>query len=167
MTIPPLRPVLCAALALAGLPLAASPETAAAVQKAVDADYPSLEVLYRDFHLHPELSLQEDKTSAKLAAELRSAGFAVTEKFGGTGVVAVLKNGPGPTLLIRSDMDALPVKEETGLPYASEAHMLNLSGKDVPVMHACGHDVHMTVLVGTARTMAAMKDRWSGTLILI
>jgi metal-dependent amidase/aminoacylase/carboxypeptidase family protein len=91
----------------------------------------------------------------------------VTEKFAGTGVVGELRNGPGPTLLIRTDMDALPVKEDTGLPYASEAHMLNLSGKDVPVMHACGHDLHMTVFVGTARMLAAMKDKWSGTLVLV
>src|SRR5580693_6870262 len=143
MSIPSLRTPIIAALALCGLPLAASPETNAAVQDTVKADYPSLQALYRDLHLHPELSLQEEKTGARMAAELRSAGFEVTEKFAGTGVVGVLKNGPGPTLLIRTDMDALPVKEETGLPYASVAHMLNLSGKDVPVMHACGHDVHM------------------------
>ena len=167
MTNLPLRAALLAALAISGPRIDASPETTAAVKASVEAGYPSLQELYRDFHLHPELSLQEEKTAAKLAGELRSAGFDVTEKFGGTGVVAVLKNGPGPTLLIRSDMDALPIKEDTGLPYASEAHMANLSGKDVPVMHACGHDIHMTVLVGTARTMAGMRDKWSGTLVLV
>ncbi len=145
---------------------AASP-AAATVDQRLAADYPSLLALYQDLHAHPELSLMEEKTSAHLAAELRAAGFETTEKFGGTGVVAVLRNGPGPTLLIRTDMDALPVKEETGLPYASEAHMPNLSGKDMPVMHACGHDIHMTVLVGTARMLSGMRDRWSGTLILI
>lgn len=109
----------------------------------------------------------EEKTSAKVAAELRLAGFEVTEKFGGTGVIGVLRNGPGPTLLIRTDMDALPVKEDTGLPYASTVRSLNLSGAEVPVMHACGHDVHMTVFVGTARVLAGFKDKWSGTLVLV
>jgi amidohydrolase len=167
MTIPYLRPALLAALSLAGPAISAAPDENAAVRASVDAGYPSLWSLYTDLHLHPELSLQEEKTSARIATELRAAGFEVTEKFGGTGVVGVLRNGPGPTLLIRTDMDALPVKEETGLPYASEAHMLNLSGKDVPVMHACGHDIHMTVFVGTARTLASMRDKWSGTLVLV
>jgi hippurate hydrolase len=152
------------ALLAAGAPLSGAP---AYVQARLDADYPSLESLYRDLHAHPELSLQEEKTGARLAAELKAAGFEVTEKFGGTGVVAVLRNGPGPTLLIRSDMDALPVKEDTGLAFESTARMVNLSGQDVPVMHACGHDVHMTLLVGTARMLAGIKDKWSGTVILI
>ena len=132
------------------------------------ADYPSLDAFYKDLHAHPELSLMEEKTSAKLAAELRAAGgYEVTEKFGGHGVVAVLKNGPGPTLLIRADIDALPVAEETGLPYASTDRVTDLSGKEVPVMHACGHDIHISVLVGTARQLSALKDRWSGTLVLV
>jgi hippurate hydrolase len=152
------------ALLAAGAPLSGAP---AFVQARLDADYPSLESLYRDLHAHPELSLQEEKTGARLAAELRAAGFEATEKFGGTGVVGVLKNGPGPTLLIRSDMDALPVKEETGLAFASTVRMENLSGQDVPVMHACGHDAHMTILVGTARMLAALRDKWSGTVVLI
>src|SRR5580704_9629828 len=139
------------ALLAVGAPLYGAP---AFVQARLDADYPSLESLYRDLHAHPELSLQEEKTGARLAAELRAAGFEVTEKFGGTGVVGVLRNGPGPTLLIRSDMDALPVKEDTGLAFASTVHMTNLSGQDMPVMHACGHDAHMTILVGTARLLA-------------
>jgi amidohydrolase len=137
------------------------------VAKKVAAEYPSLDAFYKDLHTHPELSLMEEKTSAKVAAELRTAGFDVTEKFGGYGVVAVLKNGAGPTVLIRSDLDALPVQEETGLPYASTVHVKDLAGHDVPVMQACGHDIHMSCLVGTARTLAALRDRWSGTLVLI
>ena len=163
----PIRPVFIAALAAACQPLAAAPGLAPAFESRLDAEYPSLEALYRDLHSHPELSLMEVKTSARIAAELRSAGFDVTENFGGTGVVGVLRNGPGPTLLIRTDMDALPVKEETGLPYASAVRAQNLSGKEVPVMHACGHDVHMTVFVGTARMLAAMRDRWGGTAVLV
>ena len=154
------------ALGLAPLERSAA-EIPAAVASSIAAQYPSLEALYKDLHAHPELSLMEVKTSERVAAELRAAGFEVTEKFGGTGVVGVLRNGPGPTLLIRTDMDALPVMEETGLPYASTVHTLNLSGVDVPVMHACGHDAHMTVFVGTARVLSGMKDRWSGTLVLV
>jgi hippurate hydrolase len=131
------------------------------------ADYPALERFYTDLHLHPELSLMEEKTSAKVAAELRAAGFEVTEKFGGYGVVGVLQNGAGPTLLVRTDLDGLPVAEETGLPYASTARVTNLSGQEVAVMQACGHDIHMTVFTGTARMLAALKDRWSGTLVFI
>ena len=109
----------------------------------------------------------EEKTSAKVAAELRAAGFEVTEKFGGFGVVAVLKNGAGPTVLVRSDLDALPVQEETGLPYASTERVKDLTGREVAVMQACGHDIHMSCLVGTARMLAALRDKWSGTLVLI
>ena len=162
-----LRSILPASFAVAILVArlaAAVPDTVAA---SISAQYPSLEALYKDLHAHPELSLQEEKTAARVAAELRAAGFEVTEKFGGTGVVGVLRNGPGPTLLIRTDMDALPVKEETGLPYASTVRTLNLSGADVPVMHACGHDVHMTVFIGTARMLSGLKDTWSGTLVLV
>jgi hippurate hydrolase len=137
------------------------------VTQKVSADYLSLDALYKDFHLHPELSLMEEKTSAKVAAELRAAGFEVTEKFGGFGVVAMLKNGTGPTLLIRTDLDALPVVDETGLPYASKTRVTNLAGQEVPVTHACGHDIHMTCLIGTARLLTAMRDRWSGTLVLV
>lgn len=137
------------------------------VAKKIAADYPALEKFYVDLHLHPELSLMEEKTAAKVAAELRAAGFEVTENFGGHGVVAVLKNGAGPTVLVRSDLDALPVQEETGLPYASTVVTKDLSGNEVPVMHACGHDIHMSCLVGTARVLAMLRDRWSGTAILI
>lgn len=138
-----------------------------AVAQRLDADYPALATYYKDLHAHPELSLMEEHTSAKLAAQLRAAGFEVTEKFGGYGVVAVLKNGPGSTLLVRTDLDALPVAEETGLPYASTVHTKDPSGREVPVMHACGHDIHMTCLVGVAHQMAALRDHWHGTLILI
>lgn len=133
----------------------------------IAADYPALLAFYTDLHLHPELSLMEEKTSAKVAASLRASGFEVTEKFGGYGVVGVLKNGPGPVLLIRTDMDALPVLEETGLPYASTVRVTDLSGHDVPVMHACGHDLHMTVFTGTAHVLASLRDRWSGTLVFV
>src|SRR6266540_2168776 len=155
--------------ALGSVCWAASPDTKLSdlVAQKLAADYASLDAFYKDLHAHPELSLMEEKACAKLAAELRAAGFEVTEKFGGCGVVAVLKNGAGPTLLIRSDLDGLPVAEETGLPYASTTRTTDLSGKDVSVMHACGHDVHMSVLVGTARQMGALKDHWSGTLVLI
>jgi amidohydrolase len=138
-----------------------------AVAARINAESASLDALYRDLHAHPELSLMEEKTSARVAAELRAAGFEVTERFGGYGVVAVLKNGPGPTVLFRSDMDALPVAEETGLPYASTVKARDLTGHEVPVMHACGHDIHMTSLIGSARVLAALRDRWSGTLVLV
>ncbi|MSU46338.1 MAG: amidohydrolase [Lacunisphaera sp.] len=133
----------------------------------VTAEYPSLELIYQDLHAHPELSLMEEKTCAKVAAELRVAGYEVTDKFGGYGVVAVLKNGPGPTLLVRADYDALPLQEETGLPYASKVRVTNLVGQEVPVMHACGHDIHVACLIGAARTLVALKDHWAGTLVLI
>jgi amidohydrolase len=161
-------PLPCFVLAAAGAaPAMLLGSSDAALDRTLKADLPSLVALYKDFHEHPELSLKEEKTAAHLASELRAAGFEVTEHFGGTGVVAVLRNGPGPTLAIRSDMDALPVKEETGFAYASTVRTTDLSGREVPVMHACGHDLHMTVLVGTARLLAAHRDRWSGTLILV
>jgi len=137
------------------------------VKKRVDAELPSLQDLYKHFHSHPELSLQEQQTSARLAKELKGLGFDVTEKVGGTGVVAVLKNGKGPTVLVRTDMDALPVTEQTGVPYASKVRGRDREGNDVGVMHACGHDVHMASWVGTARVLAGMKDKWQGTLIMI
>jgi amidohydrolase len=131
------------------------------------ADYPALDALYKHLHAHPELSLMEEKTAARLAAELRSVGYTVTEKFGGTGIVGVLSNGPGPVLYIRTDLDGLPIAEETGLPYASQTRVTNLAGQEVSVMQGCGHDIHMTVFTGTARMLAAMKDRWSGTAVFI
>ena len=129
---------------------------------------------YKNLHAHPELSHFEEHTSAMLAAELRKAGYTVTEHIGkypdgsqAYGIVAILKNGTGPTLLVRADMDALPIIEETGVPYASRVLVHNKSGQEVGVMHACGHDIHTTVLVGTARAMAASKDKWHGTLMLV
>lgn len=146
---------------------AATPEVRDAVRSKVDAEYASLETIYKDLHAHPELSFMETRTAALLAGEFRQLGFEVTEKVGITGVVAVLKNGPGPTVLVRGDMDALPVKEISGLTYASTAVVQDLSGKDQPAMHACAHDTHVTGLIGTARVLVALKDRWSGTLVMI
>jgi amidohydrolase len=129
--------------------------------------YPDLEKLYIDLHQTPELSFHEVKTAAKLAERFRRLGYEVTEKVGGTGVVAILRNGNGPAVLVREDMDALPVEERTGLPYASKVTTTDDSGATVPVMHACGHDVHMTSLVGAATLLARAKDRWRGTLVLV
>src|SRR5262245_58222148 len=123
----------------------AADDLAAAVKKKIDAEYSSLDALYKHIHANPELSLQEVRTAARLARELKELGFDVTEKVGGHGVVGVLKNGPGPTVLVRADMDALPVAEQTGLPYASKARARDKAGNDVGVMHACGHDMHMTL----------------------
>jgi hippurate hydrolase len=127
----------------------------------------SLLALYRELHAAPELSFQEEKTSARLAVEMRAAGFEVTEKVGGWGVVAVLRNGAGKTILVRTDLDGLPVREITGLPYASKARAKDEQGREVSVMHACGHDVHMACWVGAARVLAASKDQWRGTLVFI
>ena len=135
--------------------------------KEVDAAYPDAHALYLDLHEHPELSGHENETATKLAADLRKAGYEVTEHVGGTGVVAILKNGPGPTIMLRTELDALPVEEKTGLPYASKVHAKDNAGHDVPVMHACGHDVHMAAILGTAEIMARSKNSWHGTLMLI
>jgi len=142
---------------------APDPALAAAIRR----DMPDLMTLYRDLHQHPELSMQETRTSGLLAAEARRLGFTVTEHVGGTGVVAVMENGPGPVVLLRADMDALPVTEQTGLPFASQAHGTTREGLATAIMHACGHDTHMATWVGTARRLAAMKEQWSGTLIMI
>ena len=130
-------------------------------------ELPSLVSLYQEFHAQPELSLHEEESAARVAKGLRDAGLEVTEHMGGHGVVGVLRNGDGPVILVRSDLDALPVKEQTGLPYASTRIVKDDSGREVPVMHACGHDIHMTVLIGTARALSQLRDRWSGTLIMI
>jgi len=135
--------------------------------KELESAYPDAHTLYLDLHQNPELSSHETQTAAKLAAHLRSAGYDVTEHVGGTGVVAILKNGPGPTIMLRTELDALPVEEKTGLPYASKVHAKDDAGHDVPVMHACGHDLHMAALLGTAEIMARSKDTWHGTLMLI
>lgn len=123
--------------------------------------------LFEYFHRNPELSMKEFKTAKRLAEELRNAGFEVSEGIGSTGIVAMMENGPGPLVMMRADMDGLPVKEKSGLPYASTAQQEDWEGNLVYTMHACGHDVHITSLVGTARQMAANKDQWSGTLMLI
>jgi amidohydrolase len=135
--------------------------------KEIDSVYPDAHSLYLDLHEHPELSGHETETAAKLAGKLKAAGYEVTEQIGGTGVVAVLKNGNGPTIMLRTELDALPVEERTGLPYASKVHAKDDAGRDVAVMHACGHDVHMASLLGTAEIMARSKNGWHGTLILI
>ena len=147
--------------------LIATPATAVTIGEAVRADMPSLMTMYRDFHAYPELSMQEVRTPAKLAAEARKLGFTVTEKVGKTGVVAVLRNGPGPTLMIRADMDGLPIVEQTGLPFASKVRAVARSGVETGVMHGCGHDTHVTSWVGTARQLVARKAEWSGTLVMI
>jgi amidohydrolase len=137
------------------------------VSKEVDSVYPSAHELYLDLHENPELSSHETHTAAKLATRLRSLGYEVTEHVGGTGIVAVLRNGSGPTVMLRTELDALPVEEKTGLPYASKVHTKDDAGDDVAVMHACGHDLHMAALVGTAAIMAHSKPTWHGTLVLI
>lgn len=161
-----MRKIFAASL-VAATCLAFAPAHASDLQKSVAQDYPYLFSLYKHLHTHPELSFKEVETAKRIGDELELAGFAVTRQFGGEGLVAVMKNGEGPTLLIRSDMDALPVPEQTGVPYASTVKSVEQTGQEVSVMHACGHDVHMSVLVGTARRMEALRDQWHGTLILI
>src|SRR5579862_2564147 len=135
--------------------------------KEVEGVYPDAHSLYLDLHQNPELSAHETKTAARLAERLRSAGYEVTEHVGGTGVVAILKNGAGPTVMLRTELDALPVEEKTGLPYASKVRAKDDAGREVPVMHACGHDLHMAALVATAAVMAHSKNTWHGTLMFI
>jgi hippurate hydrolase len=148
-------------------PAEARRELAAEIGRRVADAYPALNGLYRYLHTHPELSLQEEQTAARLVKELDGTGFEVTTGVGGHGIVAVLHNGEGPTVLVRTDLDALPVVEQTGLPYASKVRARDREGQDVGVMHACGHDMHMTCWIGTARLLAGMKDRWHGTLVFI
>src|SRR6266576_3916031 len=144
-------------------------------QSLADAQLPSLLAIYKDIHTHPELSGHEERTASLIAKELRAAGCQVTEHLGqyensklkGYGVVGVMKNGDGPTILVRTDMDALPVEEETDLPYASKAVAKNDEGKDVHVMHACGHDAHMAAFIGTARALAKLKNQWHGTILFV
>jgi hippurate hydrolase len=129
--------------------------------------YPDVHALYLDLHQHPELSGHETETASKLSAKLKGLGYEVTDHVGRTGIVAFLKNGSGPTIMLRTELDALPVEEKTGLPYASKVHAKDDAGHDVAVMHACGHDLHMAALLGTAEIMAKEKSTWHGTLILI
>jgi hippurate hydrolase len=137
------------------------------VTRRVETEYPSLLGIYTNLHAHPELSFMEVKTAALVAGELRTLGFTVTEKVGNTGVVGVLTNGPGPTVLVRADMDGLPIRENSGVPYASTDIVKDIAGKDQPAMHGCAHDTHVTGLIGTARLLVALKDRWAGTLVLV
>jgi len=154
-------------LLLTALSAAVCAQTSISNSKEVDAVYPDARALYLDIHQNPELSSHETQTAAKIAARLRGLGYDVTEHVGGTGIVGLLNNGAGPTIMLRTELDALPVEEKTGLPYASKVHTKNDAGQDVPVMHACGHDVHMASLVATAAIMAHSRDTWHGTLMLI
>jgi amidohydrolase len=133
----------------------------------VDAIFPDIDALYIDLHRNPELAFQEVQTAAKLASRVRALGFDVATGVGKTGVVAVLENGTGPTVMLRTELDALPVEEKTGLPFASVVVVKNAAGQSTPVMHACGHDLHMAAWAGTARLMAEHRDRWSGTLVMV
>src|SRR5215470_121787 len=133
----------------------------------VDGVLSQAKALYTDIHQHPELSGHETKTAERIAERLRDLGYDVTEHVGGTGVVALMKNGAGPTIMLRTELDALPLEEKTGLPYASTVRTKDDSGRDVSVMHACGHDLHMAAIVGAAEIMAHSKDTWHGTLVLI
>ena len=146
---------------------AAAPSDASSVASLVQDQWPKLESLYRDLHAHPELSFHEEKTALRLTDELRELGLEITSKVGGFGFVALLKNGVGPTVLVRTDLDALPVQEQTDLPFASKVMTRDDQSNSVPVMHACGHDVHMTCLVGVARVLKQLPDRWRGTVVFI
>jgi hippurate hydrolase len=158
-----LRPVLLMVVGVGSASATDGDDTPAWLEKNLSP----LLTLYRHLHAHPELSYHEVDTAKRIAAEWREAGFTVTEGVGKTGVVGLLKNGDGPTVLLRTDLDALPIAEQTGLPYASRATAHDDDGNEVGVMHACGHDVHMTVLVGIAQLLAASKDRWRGTVVLV
>jgi len=148
--------------ALLLLALAATPDP-----KDLDALYPSLDALYRDLHQSPELSRKEEKTAAKLAARLKALGVSVTAKVGGQGLVGVMANGEGPVVLVRTDLDGLPLEEKTGLPYASKVTATDAAGQKVGVMHACGHDLHMTAWLGTATLLAKYRSQWKGTVVLV
>ena len=155
------------ALASAAIIATAVPASADDLREDIVADLPELMELYRDLHAHPELSFQEHRTAAKLAAIARELGFEVTEGVGQTGVVAVMRNGDGPTVMLRADMDALPVVEQTGLSFASKQVGVPASGVETGIMHACGHDTHMTGWVGAAQQLVDRKDEWQGTLVMI
>src|SRR5438309_8648342 len=139
----------------------------AATSGEVEKVFPQAHALYVDVHQNPELSGHETQTAEKLVSRLRTLGYEVTEHVGGNGIVALLKNGPGPVIMLRTELDALPVEEKTGLPFASQVVVKNANGQSTPVMHACGHDIHMSAWAGTARLMAENKSRWHGTLVLV
>jgi hippurate hydrolase len=164
MTNPWARLTTLLVLAVSTLPAA---DAQARVSELVAAEVGSLVQLYAHLHRHPELSFHEKETAAKLISELKPLGFEVTANVGGHGFVAVMKNGSGPTVLVRTDLDALPVVENTARPYASDVRTTDENGNDVGVMHACGHDIHMTSFIGTARVLVKLKDQWSGTLVMI
>ena len=137
-----------------------------AIEVSLASDYPKLDVLYKEIHAHPELAFQEVKTAARLATEMRALGFEVTENVGRTGLVAIYKNGDGPTIMVRTELDGLPMEEKTGLDYSSR-DKTNWNGREVFVAHSCGHDIHMASWVGTAKTLLGLKDQWRGTLMFI
>ncbi|HWM24794.1 MAG TPA: amidohydrolase [Chthoniobacterales bacterium] len=159
------------ALSLAVSPLLAQQTP----QSLADAELPSLVAIYKDLHAHPELSTREEKTAAFVAKELKAAGCEVTERVGryekpgltSYGVVGMMKNGPGPTVMVRTDLDGLPILEETGVPYASKVMTKDDKGQDVPVMHGCGHDIHMSTFIGVARSLGKLKDKWKGTIMFV
>jgi len=154
-------------VALPGLAQAADLASArAAIGRSLDAQYSRIDALYKDIHAHPELGFQEQRTAAKLAAELKALGFEVTEGVGRTGIVGLYRNGPGPTVMVRTELDALPLEEKTGLAYASKAKQ-TLRGVETPVMHACGHDIHMAAWTAVAKIMLDLKEQWSGTLMFV
>ncbi len=164
-----LTPLLASAALCLALPAHAEldvPALKSAIEASVDSDYDHLDALYKDIHAHPEIAFQEVKTAAKLAAEMRALGFDVTEQVGITGLVAIYKNGSGPTIMVRTELDALPMEEKTGLPYASREKTV-WEGRETFVAHSCGHDIHMASWVGTAKTLVGMKDKWQGTLMFI
>ncbi|MFT3754443.1 MAG: amidohydrolase [Pseudoxanthomonas sp.] len=154
---------LCAAL-MPGI--AAAQIVDSSMSARIEKDYPALEALYKDLHAHPEIGFQEVRTAGVLAAKMRELGFTVTEKVGGTGIVALYKHGEGPTVLVRTEMDGLPMAEKTNLAYASRYTQV-VDGKETPTMHSCGHDMHMAWWVGTAQALLAAKDTWQGTLMFI
>src|SRR5436305_13289280 len=157
---------LCGAAALPARAELDVPRLAAAIDASLQADYPKLDALYKDIHAHPELAFAEVRTAARLAAEMRALGFEVTEGVGKTGLVAIYHNGDGPTIMVRTELDALPMEEKTGLDYASHDKAMS-GGRESFVAHSCGHDIHMASWVGTAKTLLGLKDQWHGTLMFI
>src|SRR5215470_8239859 len=157
---------LCASLALPAHAELDAPALKSAIEASVESNYDHLDALYKDIHSHPELAFQEEKTAAKLAVEMRLLGFEVTEHVGKTGLVAIYRNGNGPTIMVRTELDALPMEEKTGLAYASR-EKTTWQGRETFVAHSCGHDIHMASWVGTAKTLVGLKDQWRGTLMFI
>src|SRR5262244_285704 len=164
-----LTPLLASAALALALPAHAEldvPALKGAIEASVESNYDHLDALYKDIHAHPEIAFQEVRTAAKLAAEMRALGFEVTEHVGITGLVAIYKNGDGPTIMVRIELDALPMEEKTGLAYASHDKTI-WQGRETFVAHSCGHDIHMASWVGTAKTLVGLKDQWHGTLMFI